>query len=84
MNFKNNIIKPILAGILMAIAIFVIQTLLKEHINNLILTVGNVLVGAIVYIISIAFLKILSKEEILLLPMGERIYFILKKFKIYV
>ena len=40
-------------------------------------------VGAIVYILAIVFLKVLSKEEFLLLPMGDKMYGILKKLKIY-
>lgn len=53
------------------------------NINNIILTVGNVCVGAIVYILAIVFLKVLSKEEFLLLPMGDKMYNVLKKLKIY-
>lgn len=53
------------------------------HINNIILTIGNVCVGGIVYCLAIVLLKVLSKEEFLLLPMGDKIYSILKKFKIY-
>ena len=53
------------------------------HINNIIITVGNVCVGAIVYILAIVFLKVLSKEEFLLLPMGDKMYNVLKKLKIY-
>lgn len=40
-------------------------------------------VAAIVYILSIISLKIFSKEEILTLPKGEKIYKILEKTKIY-
>ena len=83
MNFKNNIFKPILAGSLMGGVIFAIQTLLQGHINNIILTVGNVCIGAIIYVLAVIFLKVLSKDELLLLPMGDKAYNILKKFKIY-
>ena len=83
MNFKNNIIKPIIAGAVMAGVLFGIQTVLEGHINNIILTITNVFVGAAIYISAIVFLKVLSKEEFLLLPMGDKIYAVLKKLKIY-
>lgn len=83
MNFKNNIFKPLVAGALMGGVIFAVQSLLQGHINNIILTAGNVCLGAVVYILAIVFLKVLSKEELLLLPMGDKMYNVLKKFKIY-
>ena len=83
MNLKNNILKPILAGALMGSVLFIVQNLLQEHINNIILTVGNVILGAFIYVLSIIVLKVLSKEELLLLPMGDKAYKALKKFKIY-
>ena len=83
MNFKNNILKPILAGVLMAGVLFGIQSIFGGHINNIILTVGNVCVGGVVYIVAIVLLKVLSKEEFMLLPMGDKMYNVLKKLKIY-
>ena len=83
MNLKNNILKPILAGALMGIVLFAVQNLLQGHISNIILTVGNVILGAAVYVLAIVFLKVLSKEELLLLPMGDKAYKVLIKFRIY-
>ena len=83
MNFKNNILKPIIAGGVMAVSLWGIESVLGGRINNIILTIGNVCIGGVVYIMAIVLLKVLSKEEFLLLPMGDKIYSVLKKFKIY-
>ena len=83
LNFKNNILKPFLAGSLMAIIMIIIQNLLQGNVNNIILTISNVIVGGIVYLLAISVLKILSKDEILLFPMGDKIYSILKVLRIY-
>lgn len=83
LNIKNNLLKPIIAGILMGIVIFINQNVFQGCINNIILTAGSAIIGGIVYIVTISVLKILTKEEILLFPMGDKIYKILTKFKIY-
>ena len=83
MNFRNNILKPLIAGGIMAAVLFIIQHLLQGHINNVILTIGNVGISGIIYLASIFILKILSKEELLLFPMGDKMYNVLKKLKIY-
>jgi hypothetical protein len=41
------------------------------------------MIGAVVYLISVFALKILSKDEILMLPKGEKIYNLLVKLKFY-
>ena len=61
----------------------VFKTYFGGHINNIILTIGNVCIGGIFYVLAIIFLKVLSKEEFLLFPMGDKIYSLLTKFKIY-
>ena len=42
-----------------------------------------IIVAVIVYVLSILILRIFSKEDILMLPYGQKIYAILVKFGIY-
>ena len=46
-------------------------------------TIISIGVAIIVYALSVAVLKILTKEEVLMLPLGSKIYKILNKMKIY-
>lgn len=79
----KHIIKPILAGLIMGAVIFLINYLFSGIIRNSILTIINIMIGAVVYLISVFALKILSKDEILMLPKGEKIYNLLVKLKFY-
>lgn len=83
LNFKKNIIKPIISGAIMGIAILVIYNLLKTSINNVILTLFTIIIGAVIYVLAIVYVKVLEKDEILSLPMGDKAYKVLKKLKIY-
>ena len=79
----KHIIKPLLAGLIMGAVIFFINYLFNGVIRNSILTIINIMIGAVVYLISVFALKILSKDEILMLPKGEKIYNLLVKLKFY-
>lgn len=79
----KHIVKPLLAGLIMGAVIFFINYLFNRVIRNSILTIINIMIGAVVYLISVFALKILSKDEILMLPKGEKIYNLLVKLKFY-
>lgn len=79
----KHIIKPLLAGLIMGAVIFFINHLFSGVIRSSILTIINIMIGAVVYLISVFALKILSKDEILMLPKGEKIYNLLVKLKFY-
>ena len=46
-------------------------------------TVISLVIAVVTYGLSVAILKVLTKEEILMLPLGSKIYKILNKLKIY-
>ena len=79
----KHIVKPLLACLIMGAVIFFINYLFNGVIRNSILTIINIMIGAVVYLISVFALKILSKDEILMLPKGEKIYNLLVKLKFY-
>ena len=83
LDFKKNIIKPIISGAIMGIAILVIYNLLKTSINNVILTLFTIIIGAVIYVLAIVYVKVLEKDEILSFPRGDKAYKVLKKLKIY-
>ena len=70
-----NVLRPLLSGLLMgACAYGCYQAMLTAHIGSrLLLCAVPVSVGAIVYLAAVIFLKVLRKEDCMLLPKGEKI-----------
>ncbi len=88
LSLGKYILKPLVSGIVMGGAAFGVFTLLSAfmgagYTSNLIATVVSIAVAAVVYFGFVFALHIMSKDDILLLPAGTRIYRLLAKFKIY-
>lgn len=78
-KISKNIIKPIIAVILMYFASYIVYINFYVYISKSILIIISLLIGIIVYIISIILLKILSEEEIFMIPYGQKIYKLVQK-----
>ena len=78
-NLNKFLLKPIIASINMAIVSYFIYVKLHLIISSKILLIISLLIGIIVYIISILILKILSEEEIFMIPYGQKVYKRVKK-----
>jgi len=83
MDIKNKIIKPLLSSLLMAIIVFTGYHILNNIFGNTISTLLSILLGAISYLLIIILFKVFNKEEINSFPMGNKIYNLLLKFKLY-
>lgn len=80
--------KPLLAGVIMAVVAVVLHwaitlVLGTAYLGNLIATLIAIAVAAVVYIVTIFLLKVMDKNDVLLLPKGEKIYNLLVKLKLY-
>lgn len=80
---KKYIIKPLACGIIMGLGVYFINKGLNLLFSQNISTIISIGCGAIIYVASIICLKTLSKEDILMIPFGTKIYDVLVKFKIY-
>ena len=67
----------------MALVSYYIYIKLHLVISSKILLIFSLLIGIIVYVISILMLKILSEEEIFMIPYGQKLYQILTKIGVY-
>lgn len=77
-------LKPILATLIMAVISYASYILcIKVGMYGSLATIIGIAVAVVVYAFMVIILKILSKEDILALPKGEKIYYILNKLKIY-
>ena len=81
--FNKFVIKPAIATTIMGICSYTVYLLLKGIISGRLATIVSILFAAIVYVLAVLALKIYNKEDIYMLPKGEKIYNILEKLKIY-
>lgn len=77
------VIKPLLACAIMGIISYGLYINIINILGGKLSAIIAIFVAVIVYILAVATLKILTKEEVLMLPMGNKIYKVLNKLKIY-
>lgn len=82
-KFKTHIIKPVISVAGMGIIVYFGYNILSMFFGNTISTLISILLGAISYCLLILFTKTLSKDDIMMIPYGTKIYSILLKLKIY-
>ena len=83
LTFSKLVLKPALATIIMAICSYFVYYLLNGIIFERLATIIAILVAVIIYVISVIKLKIFTKEEIKMLPFGEKINLFFEKNKLY-
>lgn len=82
-NFKDHIFKPIFASAIMGVIVYFAYKLLISTLGNSISTIISIFIGLIVYVILVLATKMLTKEDIYMIPFGTKIYSFLVKLKIY-
>ncbi len=81
--FSKFVLKPILATTMMAICSYFIYILLQGIIAAKLATIIAIVVAIIVYLLAILTLKVLTKEDIYMIPYGQKLYKILERLGIY-
>ncbi len=81
--FNKFVIKPAIATTIMAVCSYTLYLLLDRIISGRLATIIAMLFAVIIYLSAVVALKIYNKEDIYMLPKGEKIYRILEKLKIY-
>lgn len=82
-DLKKNILRPAIATVIMGIIVYGAYNLCHMVVGNTTSTLISIVVGVIVYGISILVLKVLTKEDIMMIPYGTKIYKLLVKCHIY-
>ena len=80
---KDYILKPIIATIMMAICSIFVYNSLICMISQKLSTIIAILIAIVLYIILIFVLRIFSKENIYMIPYGQKIYIMLQNIGIY-
>ena len=83
LSLKNHLFKPIFASIIMGIMVYLAYYIFIDITSNSISTIISIFVGAIIYAFLVLRIKILTKEDIYMIPFGSKIYSALVKLKIY-
>lgn len=82
-KFKTHVMKPLMSSIGMGVIVFCGYSLLSNVFGNTVSTILSILLGAISYCLLILFTKTLTKEDILNIPYGTKLYKVLVKLGIY-
>ena len=83
MNLKDHVFKPIFASAVMGIIVYIAYKAIVATLGNSISTIIAICLGILVYIALVLEMKMLTKEDIYMIPFGTKIYSILVKLKIY-
>lgn len=83
LKFSKFVVKPILATAMMGICSYAVYFILNGIIAEKLATIMAMLMAVVIYVLAIVTLKIFTKEEILMIPYGQKLYKILAKFGIY-
>ena len=75
--FKKFVFKPALATIIMGVCSYTTYSILNGIISGNKATIISIIFAIVIYLISVVALKIYNKEDIYMLPKGEKIYRIL-------
>lgn len=83
LNFNKFVVKPIIATAIMGICSYFIYNNIVCIISNNLATIISILSAVIIYTLAVLALKIFSREEIEMMPGGNKIGAVLEKLKIY-
>ena len=81
-NIKELFIKPMSMVIIMGIVVRLSYNILINIVGGSLSTIISICIGAFIYIIVVFALEGITKEEILKIPKGDKIYIILNKVKL--
>lgn len=82
-KFSKYIFKPIIATIIMSVCSYAIYLGISSIISERIATIISLGMAVIIYILAVVALRIFTREEIFMIPYGQKIYNLLEKYGIY-
>jgi stage V sporulation protein B len=83
LKFGKTVIKPIIATSIMGICSYYLFLLLSGIISARIATIISILFAIIIYLLAVIALKILTKEELKMIPYGNKLVKILQNIGLY-
>lgn len=83
LTFSKFIAKPVIATTFMGICSYAVYFILTSINVGKLATIIAMLIAILIYCLSVIRLKIFTKEEMCMIPYGQKLYKILEKFGIY-
>lgn len=83
MNLKDHVLKPTFASVVMGIIVYIAYKSIVATLGNSISTIIAICIGVLAYLVLVFAMKMLTKEDIYMIPFGTKIYSALVKLKIY-
>lgn len=82
-KFSKYILKPIMATLIMSVCSYAVYIVLLKFIPLKIAAIIAIGLAIVIYVLAIISLKIFTKEEIHMIPYGQKIYKALEKLGVY-
>ena len=83
LGVRRFLVKPILATIIMGVCSYFIYSSILGIIAEKLATIIAIVSAIVIYALAIVALKIFTKQDIKMLPAGNKICMVLEKLKIY-
>lgn len=83
LTFSKFVLKPIIATTIMGICSYFVYLSLKGIIIERLATIIAIIIAVVIYVLAVIVLKIFTKEELKMMPAGDKITKFLEKLKIY-
>lgn len=83
LTFSKFILKPFAATFIMSVCSYAIYLLIYNFHPGRVATIISILVAIIVYVLTVVILKLFTKEELLMIPYGNKIYKFLEGLGLY-
>ena len=83
LTFSKFVVKPVLATTIMAIISYFIYLTLSGIIAERLATLIAIVIAVIIYVLLIAILRIFTKDEVKMMPAGDKLLNFFEKIKIY-
>ena len=83
LTFSKFITKPVIATTFMGICSYAVYLILTSINIGKLATIIAILVAVLIYVLAVIRLKIFTKEELFMIPYGQKLYKVLEKFGVY-
>ena len=77
-NYTKVFLKPAIAAGVMGVAVWAVYGLVSRFLGNTLSTLFSIAVGGVIYVILVVVLRAISKEDLSLMPKGDKIAKILR------
>lgn len=78
-HIRRVFLKPLISGILCGVVAWALAYLLSGHLPAKLVTLVSIAGAALVYVVTLLFIKGINRAEVLMLPKGEKICGLLEK-----